>query len=87
MARDFNDYDELLKNYDKNSSRDISSNSSGNVNRDAKPNLERNGFSMSDLKPEPVRSNSNNNDMYFSKQEPPTPKRKQNPNAPRCRWC
>ena len=81
MARDFNDYDELLKNYD-NSSRDISSNSSGNVNRDLRPDLERKEFAMKDLKPEPVRSNSNKNDMYFSKQEPPTPKRKQNPNSP-----
>lgn len=81
MARDFNDYDELLKNYD-NSSRDISSNSSGNVNRDLRPDLERKEFAMKDLKPEPVRSSSNKNDMYFSKQEPPTPKRKQNPNSP-----
>ena len=81
MARDFNDYDELLKNYD-NSSRDISSNSSGNVNRDLRPDLERIEFAMKDLKPEPVRSTSNKNDMYFSKQEPPTPKRKQNPNSP-----
>ena len=81
MARDFNDYDELLKNYD-NSSRDISSNSSGNVNRDLRPDLERKEFAMKDLKPEPVRSTSNKNDMYFSKQEPPTPKRKQNPNSP-----
>ena len=81
MARDFNDYDELLKNYD-NSSRDISSNSSGNVNRDLRPDLERKEFAMKDLKPEPVRSTSNKNDMYFSKQEPPTPKRKQNPNIP-----
>ncbi len=81
MARDFNDYDELLKNYD-NSSRDISSNSSGNVNRDARPDLERKEFAMKDLKPEPIRSSSNKNDMYFSKQEPPTPKRKQNPNSP-----
>ncbi|MBE6815270.1 MAG: endolytic transglycosylase MltG [Ruminococcaceae bacterium] len=81
MARDFNDYDELLKNYD-NSSRDISSNSSGNVNRDLRPDLERKEFAMKDLKPEPVRSSANKNDMYFSKQEPPTPKRKQNPNSP-----
>ena len=81
MARDFNDYDELLKNYD-NSSRDISSNSSGNVNRDLRPDLERKEFAMKDLKPEPVRSSSNKNDMYFSKQEPPTPKRKQNQNSP-----
>ena len=81
MARDFNDYDELLKNYD-NSSRNISSNSSGNVNRDLRPDLERKEFAMKDLKPEPVRSSSNKNDMYFSKQEPPTPKRKQNPNSP-----
>ncbi len=82
MARDFNDYDELLNSFDKNNSRDISSNSSGNVNRDTRPDFERTGFSMSDLKPEPVRSNSNNNDMYFSKQEPPTPRRRQNPNSP-----
>ena len=82
MARDFNEYDELLNSFDKNNSRDISSNSSGNVNRDTRPDFERTGFSMSDLKPEPVRSNSNNNDMYFSKQEPPTPRRRQNPNSP-----
>ncbi len=81
MARDFNEYDELLKNYD-DSSRDISSHSSGNVNRDTRPDFERKEFEMKDLKPEPIRSNSNKNDMYFSKQEPPTPKRKQNPNSP-----
>ena len=81
MARDFNEYDELLKSYD-DSSRDISSHSSGNVNRDTRPDFERKEFEMKDLKPEPVRSNSNKNDRYFSKQEPPTPKRKQNPNSP-----
>ena len=81
MARDFNEYDELLKSYD-DSSRDISSHSSGNVNRDTRPDFERKEFAMKDLKPEPVRSNSNKNDRYFSKQEPPTPKRKQNPNSP-----
>ena len=81
MARDFNEYDELLKSYD-DSSRDISSHSSGNVNRDTRPDFERKEFEMKDLKPEPVRSTSNKNDRYFSKQEPPTPKRKQNPNSP-----
>lgn len=82
MARDFNDYDELLKNYDTGSSRDISSHSSGSVNRDTRPDLERKEFEMKDIKPEPIRSNSNKNDMYFSKQEAHTPKRKQNPNSP-----
>ncbi len=81
MARDFNEYDELLKSYD-DSSRDISSHSSGNVNRDTRPDFERKEFEMKDLKPEPIRSTSNKNDRYFSKQEPPTPKRKQNPNSP-----
>jgi len=81
MARDFNEYDELLKSYD-DSSRDISSHSSGNVNRDTRPDFERKEFEMKDFKPEPVRSTSNKNDRYFSKQEPPTPKRKQNPNSP-----
>ncbi len=86
MARDFNDYDELLKSYDpgarSTSSRDISSNSSGNVERDERPDIERKEFVKDDFKPTPIRSSSNNNDMYFSKQEPPTPKRKQNPNSP-----
>ncbi len=81
MARDFNEYDELLKKYD-NSSRDISSNSHSNVKRDTRPDFERKDFKMQDVKPEPIRSSTNKNDMYFSKQEPPTPKRKQNPNSP-----
>lgn len=86
MARDFNDYDELLKNFDsgsqRNTSRDISSSSSGNVNRNTRPDFERNNIVKDDFKPTPIRSNSNNNDMYFNKQEPPTPRRKQNPNSP-----
>lgn len=81
MARDFNEYDELLKNYD-NSSRNISSNSHSNVKRDTRPDFERKDFKMQDVKPDPIRSSTNKNDMYFSKQEPPTPKRKQNPNSP-----
>jgi len=85
MARDFNDYDELLKNFDPDASsrsRDISSNSSGNVNSDTRPDIERKDFVKDDFKPTPIRSNSNKNDVYFNKQEPPTPKRKQDPNSP-----
>ena len=81
MARDFNDYDDLLKNFDKETSRDISSNS-GSSGYDTRPDFERKSFAKDDLKPTPNRSVSSQNDVYFSKQEPPTPKRKQNPNSP-----
>ena len=81
MARDFNDYDDLLKNFDKDTSRDISSNS-GSSGYDTRPDFERKSFAKDDLKPTPNRSVSSQNDVYFSKQEPPTPKRKQNPNSP-----
>ena len=87
MARDFNDYDDLLKNFDdytsKNTSRDISSSSSSFKERDSKPDIARKEFAQGDFKPTPIRSNSSGNDMYFNRnQEPPTPKRKQNPNSP-----
>ncbi len=85
MARDFNDYDELLKSFDpasSNTSRDIMSNSSSVQNNDTRPDFERKGFSTDELKPTPIRSTQSNNDVYFNKQEPPTPKRKQNPNSP-----
>ena len=81
MARDFNDYDDLLKNFDKETSRDISSNS-GSSGYDTRPDFERKSFAKDDFKPTPNRSVSSQNDVYFSKQEPPTPKRKQNPNSP-----
>ncbi len=85
MARDFNDYDELLKSFDpasSNTSRDIMSNSSSVQNNDTRPDFDRKGFSTDELKPTPIRSTQSNNDVYFNKQEPPTPKRKQNPNSP-----
>ncbi len=81
MARDFNDYDDLLKNFDKDTSRDISSNS-GSSGYDTRPDFERKSFVQDDLKPTPNRSVSSQNDVYFNRQEPPTPKRKQNPNSP-----
>ena len=81
MARDFNDYDDLLKNFDKDTSRDISSNS-GSSGYDTRPDFERKSFAKDDLKPTPNRSVSSQNDVYFNRQEPPTPKRKQNPNSP-----
>ena len=90
MARDYNDYEDLLKNFDdyssqskpQNTSRDIMSNSSGEVNRDTRPDIERKEFVKDDFKPTPIRSDSSSSDMYFGKQEPPTPQRKQNPNSP-----
>ena len=89
MARDYNDYEDLLKNFDdytskskpQSSSRDIFSDSSS-VNHDSKPDIERKEFVKDDFKPTPVRSNTSSNNVYFDKTEPPTPKRKQNPNSP-----
>ncbi len=81
MAQGFNDYDDLLKNFDKDTSRDISSNS-GNSHYDTRPDFERKSFVKDDVKPTPNRSALSQNDVYFSKQEAPTPKRKQNPNSP-----
>ncbi len=89
MARDYNDYEDLLKNFDdytskskpQSSSRDIFSDSSS-VNRDTKPDIERKEFVRNDFKPTPIRSDTSGNNMYFDKTEPPTPKRKQNPNSP-----
>ncbi len=85
MARDYNDYEDLLKNFDdyttkgksQGSSRDIFSDSSS-VNRDTKPDIERKEFVTDDFKPTPIRSNTSSNNMYFDKAEPPTPKRTQN---------
>ena len=85
MARDYNDYEDLLKNFDdyttkgksQGSSRDIFSDSSS-VNRDTKPDIERKEFVTDDFKPTPIRSNTSSNNMYFEKAEPPTPKRTQN---------
>ena len=77
MAREFNDYEDLLKNFDESpsggSSRDVYSNSR-DVNADSRPDPQRKGFVTDDLKPTPIRSGSSSNDMYFNKQEPPTPK-------------
>lgn len=89
MARDYNDYEDLLKNFDdytskskpQSSSRDIFSDSSS-VNRDARPDIERKEFIKDDFKPTPIRSSESSNNVYFDKTEPPTPKRKQNPNSP-----
>ena len=89
MARDYNDYEDLLKNFDdytskskpQSSSRDIFSDSSS-VNRDARPDIERKEFIKDDFKPTPIRSSESSNNVYFDKAEPPTPKRKQNPNSP-----
>ncbi len=89
MARDYNDYEDLLKNFDdytskskpQSSSKDIFSDSSS-VNRDTKPDIERKEFVRNDFKPTPIRSDTSSNNMYFDKTEPPTPKRKQNPNSP-----
>lgn len=90
MARDYNDYEDLLKNFDdytsqskpQDSSRDIFSDSSSDVNRDTRPDIERKEFVKDDFKPTPIRSNESDNNVYFDKTEPPTPKRKQNPNSP-----
>ena len=65
----------LGDNFDKDTSRDISSNS-GSSGYDTRPDFERKSFAKDDLKPTPNRSVSSQNDVYFSKQEPPTPKRK-----------
>ena len=56
MARDYNDYEDLLKNFDdyttkgksQGSSRDIFSDSSS-VNRDTKPDIERKEFVTDDF--------------------------------------
>ena len=90
MARDYNDYEDLLKNFDdytsqskpQDSSRDIYSDSSSAVNRDTRPDIERKEFVKDDFKPTPIRSSESSNNVYFDKAEPPTPKRKQNPNSP-----
>ena len=89
MARDYNDYEDLLKNFDdytskskpQRSSRDIFSDSSS-VNRDTKPDVERKEFVRNDFKPTPIRSDTSSNNLYFDKTEPPTPKRRQNSDSP-----
>ena len=85
MARDNNDYEDLLKNFDsytsknktQNASRDIFSDSSS-ANRRAKHDSENGSFVGEDFKPTPIRSGENSNNRYFDRSEPPTPKRKQN---------
>ena len=72
MARDYNDYEDLLKNFEdytsksepQSSSRDIFSDSSS-VTRDTKPDVERKEFVRDDFKPTPIRSDKNSNNLYF----------------------
>jgi hypothetical protein len=77
MARDFNDYDELLKNFDsKNSSRDISSNSKGS--NDVYFNKQVNS--------EPKRKQNPNSPFYRDPEKDlPTPRNLDNGNLERNR--
>ncbi|MBR2876620.1 MAG: hypothetical protein IKC01_05745, partial [Clostridia bacterium] len=109
MARDYNDYEDLLKNFDNytmpanrksggtNANRESQRNAVNNTRVNNNPTVNsssRNGqsaqvnsikseFHRDEIRPTPIRSDSNSNNVYFNRNnEPPTPRRQQNPNSP-----
>ncbi len=93
MARNYDDYEDLLKNFDDYTAQGRGANTEKELNRknemnilkeDARPDIKRQEFSpKADFKPTPIRLDSNGNNKYFTEDEElPTPKRRQSPNSP-----